>query len=68
MRVHARQGDTVDALCWRHLGATRDVVEQALSLNPGLADVGPILPHGMAVELPEPPARARQVKTVRLWD
>ncbi|WP_171815595.1 tail protein X, partial [Xanthomonas vasicola] len=22
MRVHAMQGDTVDLLCWRHLGST----------------------------------------------
>lgn len=68
MMVRARQGDTLDALCWRHLGVTRDVVELALELNPGLADFGPIIPHGTPVELPEPPSRASVVPTVQLWD
>lgn len=68
MMVRARQGDTLDALCWRHLGATRDMVEMTLELNPGIADLGPVLPHGTAVELPDPPARSAVVPTVRLWD
>jgi len=67
MLVRARQGDTLDALCWRHLGITQDVVEQALQINPGLADLGPVLPHGTLVELPEPPANTPLVPTVHLW-
>lgn len=68
MWVYAQQGDTLDALCWRHLGTTRGVIEQALELNPGLADLGPILPHGTAVDLPEQPAAAPARPIVRLWD
>ena len=48
MRVYAHQGDTLDALVWRHLGRTAGLVEQALELNPGLCVHGPILPHGTA--------------------
>lgn len=65
--VRAKQGDTLDRLCQRHLGTTAGVTEQALLLNPGLAELGPVLPQGTAVHLPEratPPARP----TVNLWD
>jgi phage tail protein X len=68
MRVHARQGDTLDALCWRHLGRTAGAVEAALEANPGLAALGPVLPHGTPVDLPEAAARepARPALT-QLW-
>jgi len=51
--VTTHQHDTVDALCWRHLGQTRSVVERVLELNPGLAAHGPHLPHGLTVHLPQ---------------
>lgn len=69
MQVHARQGDTLDALCWRHLGTTEGLVEAALELNPGLAELGPVLPHGAPVRLPPlPPAGAADRPLVQLWD
>ena len=37
-------------------------------MNPGLADLGPILPIGLAVVLPDLPANAARVDTVQLWD
>ncbi|OCJ24576.1 tail protein X [Serratia sp. 14-2641] len=46
MEVIALQGDTLDALCHRHYGRTEGVVEAVLLVNPGLAEVGVILPHG----------------------
>lgn len=67
MRVIAQQHDTVDAICWRHYGRTAGVTEQVLLANPGLADHGPLLPHGTVVELPDittPPPQA----TVKLWE
>ncbi|WP_164273760.1 tail protein X [Stenotrophomonas sp. B1-1] len=71
MRVMALQGDTLDALCHRHLGTTARMVEKALALNYGISLHGPILPLGTAVELPEVPtpspgAVARPL--VQLWD
>lgn len=65
--VHAAQGDTLDAICWRHYGRTAGVVEQVLDANPGLASLGPILPHGTAVQLPDITTQ-QQRKTVQLWD
>lgn len=70
MRVYAQQGDTVDLLCWRHLGSTAGLVEKTLELNPGLAQLGLVLPHGTAVDLPEVSSttNAAAVATVQLWD
>jgi len=68
MKVIAQQGDTLDMLCWRHLGRTRGVVEQVLEMNRDLAALGPVLPLGTPVELPDtlPSAPARTM--VQLWD
>lgn len=67
MQVRSLQGDTVDQLCWRHLGVTSGVVEQTYALNRGLAALGPVLPSGTPVHLPE--AKTQPVKTtVQLWD
>ncbi|ATO31577.1 tail protein X [Dickeya dianthicola] len=67
MQVRAQQHDTVDALCWRHYGRTAGLTEQVLAINPGLADIGPILPHGLLVELPDVALAATQ-ETLQLWD
>lgn len=65
MKVRAHQYDTVDALCWRHYGRTQGVTEQVLKANPGLAEYGPFLPHGLQVELPDIPTTTT-VQTVQL--
>lgn len=68
MNVTSMQGDTLDELCYRHLGRT-DILESALELNPGLAAIGPILPCGTTVELPEAADLAPvQTNIVQLWD
>lgn len=66
--VIANQGDTVDAICWRYYGRTAGVTEAVLDANPGLADLGPVIPHGTMVELPEQAVRAEQRQMVNLWD
>lgn len=67
MQVRSQQGDTVDQLCWRHLGRTEAVVEAMLDINPGLAALGPILPAGTLVTLPAIPITPNR-PTVQLWD
>jgi len=69
MLVTAAQGDTLDAICYRFLGTTAACVEQALALNPGLAALGPVLPQGTPVVLPDitTPATATR-ELVQLWD
>ncbi|BBE51132.1 tail protein [Ferriphaselus amnicola] len=68
MQVIALQGDTLDALCWRHLGTTAGVTEQALELNPGLAAHGPILPMGLTVTLPDQVQTHTNNTHLNLWD
>ena len=65
----ALQGETLDALCWRVLGQTAGVVEQALELNRTLAAQGPLLTEGQVITLPlilSPTVPERQM--VQLWD
>lgn len=69
MIVNAHANETLDALCWRALGRTDGVTEQAYALNPGLAAQGPMLTEGQAISLPDlsqiqPATR----ETVNLWD
>lgn len=65
----ALQGETLDALCWRALGQTSGVVEQALELNRDLADAGAVLAEGQVIVLPlilTPTVATREM--VQLWD
>lgn len=68
MNVIAHQGDSVDSLCWRHLGSSADV-EQVFEDNPGLAALGAILPEGTPVSLPDATATSTSPqKLIQLWD
>ncbi|WP_417441905.1 tail protein X [Idiomarina sp.] len=67
MEVRAQQGDTVDVICQRHLRRTAGVTEQTLELNPGLAELGPVIPRGTLITLPEVTAPPRK-KMIQLWD
>ena len=67
MRVHAHQGDTLDCLLWRHTGRTAALVEATLLANPGLADLGDVLPHGTAIDMPDV-AEQPQQEILKLWD
>ncbi|WP_410698121.1 tail protein X [Citrobacter freundii] len=67
MKVRAMQGDTLDAICARYYGRIEGVVETVLWANPGLSELGVILPHGTAIELPEIDS-APKTETVNLWD
>lgn len=68
MKVRAMQGDTIDAICQRHYGRTAAVTEQVLAANPGLAELGPILPQGTLLELPEQAAPPQNNNMIQLWD
>ena len=71
MQVIAHQGDTLDRLCWRTYGENMlgtSVLERALALNHGLADLGEVLPLGTQVTLPVLPSAATQTATIQLWE
>ena len=67
MKVYAIQGDTLDALCARYYGRTEGVVETVLQANPGLSELGVILPHGTAIDLPDV-ASSPVTETINLWE
>lgn len=65
--VISNQDDTVDLICYRHYGYTRGVVEQVLIKNPGLAAMGPELPQGTKILLPDLREQP-STNVVNLWD
>ncbi len=67
MQIRSIQGDTVDRICQRVYGRTAGVTEQVLIANQGLADLGPILPMGTLITLPEQAPQAES-PMLQLWD
>lgn len=66
--ARAHQGETLDELLYRLYGETAAITERALTLNPGLADQGPILAEGTRVILPPPDTLVDTKKpTIQLW-
>lgn len=61
------QGDTLDYVCWQHYGQQSGAVEAVLLANPGLADIGPVLPVNTEITLPELSKPASEKQPIRLW-
>ncbi|MAY70792.1 MAG: phage tail protein [Halomonas sp.] len=67
-KVRTLQDETLDGLCYRILGRTGSVTEQTLELNQGLAELGPLLPQGLLITLPnERQAAPLRADTLQLW-
>lgn len=65
----AKQGDTLDALLWREAGLGPAAIGTVLDANPGLADLGTILPLGTSVGVPTATTTGKQtLQLVQLWD
>ena len=63
-----RAGETVDLACLQTYGRTRDVTEAVLAANPGLAGLGPVLPVGTVIIMPDLAEDTPQRNLVSLWD
>ena len=61
------QGDTLDFVCWKFYRQQSGAVEAVLLANPGLADLGPVLPSNTLITLPDLPKPASEVQPIRLW-
>lgn len=63
-----KQGETVDMACDAIYVRTDAVTEAVLAANPGLAALGPILPMGAVITMPDvaDPSLAPTLK--QLWD
>lgn len=63
----SKEGDTADSIAWAVYGRQDGrLVETLLDANPGMADLGPVLPAGRRLLIPDAPEPAR-VQGVRLW-
>lgn len=71
MRLTARQGDKLSHLLWRDAGLGPADLARVLDANPGLADLGVILPLGTVVIVPataEPNGSATRVlPLIQFW-
>lgn len=65
--VISQQNDTVDAICHRYYGRTARTLEAVYQANPGLADIGPVLPMGTAINMPTVDDKPK-TETLNLWD
>ncbi|MFW8594925.1 tail protein X [Cribrihabitans neustonicus] len=64
----SKEGETADEIVWRHYGnQVAGALEIVLQANPGLAALGPFLPLGTRIELPEIET-PKEAEAVRLWD
>lgn len=68
MQYRTKDGDVLDAICDRHYGAGNYRVEDVSEANRNLASIGPVLPSGIVIELPElAEIAAAPTDIVRLW-
>ena len=61
------QGDTLDFICWKFYQQQSGAVEAVLLANPGLADLGTVIPENTEIVLPDLPKPASEVQPIRLW-
>ncbi|USQ97234.1 tail protein X [Caulobacter sp. RL271] len=61
------EGLTLSRFLWRrYRKPTPGLAEAVLDANPGLADVGPVLPLGRLITIPT--VATKTVEVVQLWD
>jgi phage tail protein X len=58
----------IDAICHRWYGGTAGTVEAVIRMNPGLADMMPILPPGVSIFMPDLPKPTETVSLIRFWE
>lgn len=66
MKYRTRDGDVLDLICHNYYGDAPHSVEFVYDANPGLAELGPVLPSGVVIDLPE--AAPAEPTTIRLWN
>ncbi|MGI9278208.1 MAG: tail protein X [Endozoicomonas sp.] len=47
-----KDGDMLDAICYRHYGNLNGTVERVLNANPGLCEKPLVMPAGIVIDLP----------------
>lgn len=65
-QIQTRQGDTIDAICYRYFNATKSICEQVLALNPEHAHTV-IFDAGVTLLLPVQHTQTTTA-SLNLWD
>lgn len=66
MKYRTKPGDMLDAVCHDYYGPRAGALELVLQANPGLAQLGPVMPENTVIELP--PLPKQQEHRVVLWE
>ena len=61
-----KDGDVLDAICWKYYGSTSGKVEKVLEVNRHLAELGAIFSAGVKIVLPNL-AQEEETESVKLW-
>ena len=52
-KYRTKEGDTVDYICWRFYGTSKNITEAVLEANTNLANADVELPANLLIELPD---------------
>ena len=63
-----KEGDMLDAICYRYYGVQSGAVELVLDANQNLSRQVEELPNGLIIELPDLPTTEKDITPIRLWD
>lgn len=66
-QYRTKQGDMLDAICFKQYDGRPGATELVLEANTGLSAYGPVLPSGLIITLPDLP-EAEPAQTIKLWD
>lgn len=61
-----KDGDVLDAICWKYYGSTVGTVEKVLEANRHLAELGNIFSAGVKIVLPDLTSE-EESESVKLW-
>lgn len=61
-----KDGDVLDAICFKYYGSTSGVVEKVLEANRHLAELGAIFAAGTKIVLPDLTPE-EETESVKLW-
>ena len=61
-----KDGDVLDAICWKYYGSTVGTVEKILEANRHLAELGNIFSAGVKIILPDLTSE-EESESVKLW-
>lgn len=61
-------GEMIDEIAWRHYGHQIGTAEAVQEANRGLAALGPLLPSGVTIVLPDLAAPSSASTPVKLYD